>query len=315
MWHTFDSRYGIFGPKNIDWDALYQVYRPRVSSETTDDELFDIMAALLSHLNDNHVRLISPGRQFQSGILGTMTMDDFSLDVVTGSYLNGEYEQRMNRGFTFGWLTASIGYLHFRVFNNVTESAAIIDEVIDTFREADGIIVDVRTNGGGDDRVGKVIADRFADTKRLYMVTSTRNGPEHDDFSSPYEWYVEPDGPAQFAKTVILLTHRFSVSAAENFALAMRVLPLVTVVGDATSGVFADMYRDRLPNGWSFYCPFKLFVDYTGFCWEGIGVPADIRQTNTPEDIELGTDKVLDLAISLIQTGALSLQNEDDSIR
>jgi len=35
-----------------------------------------------------------------------------------------------------------------------------------------------------------------------------------------YGWYVELEGPIQFAGPVIVLTHRFSVSAAENFALA-----------------------------------------------------------------------------------------------
>src|SRR5689334_22727467 len=82
LWRTFDRNYAIFGPKKVDWGALYRIYRPRVTSATTDDELFDIMAALLGHLNDNHVRLNSSTRKFQSGILGEMKMEDFSLDLI-----------------------------------------------------------------------------------------------------------------------------------------------------------------------------------------------------------------------------------------
>jgi len=93
------------------------------------------------------------------------------------------------------------------------------------------------------------------------------------------------------------------------------VLPHVTVVGDATSGVFADVYGDRLPNGWSFRVSFKLFIDPSGFCWEGIGVPADIRETNTKQDIEQQRDKVLDLAVSLIESGGLRPQDESLSLR
>jgi tetratricopeptide (TPR) repeat protein len=147
------------------------------------------------------------------------------------------------------------------------------------------------------------------------MITYTRNGPEHDDFTPPKYWYVEPNGPIQFTQPVILLTHRFSVSAAENFALAMRVLPHVTVVGDATSGVFADVYGDRLPNGWQFRCSYKLFVDHTGFCWEGIGVPADIRQINTKEDIQQERDRVLELAMDLINADNLRPQDESGSLQ
>jgi tetratricopeptide (TPR) repeat protein len=315
LWQTFDRNYAIFGAKSVDWNVLYKIYRPRVTSKTSDDELFDIMASLIGHLNDNHVRLSSPNRNFQSGILGEMKMEDFSLDLVKEKYLKGKFQQRRNGVFHYGWLNDSIGYFHFRGFGQIEESTAAIDEIIREFKDAKGIVVDVRSNGGGDDMVGKLIADRFADRKRLYMKTQIRNGPKHDDFTQPKYWYVEPDGPIQFTKPVILLTHRFSVSAAENFALAMRVLPHVTVVGDSTSGVFADVYGDRLPNGWRFSVSFKLFVDQNGFCWEGIGVPMDIRQTNTKKDIEQKRDKVLDLAVSLIESGALKPQNESSSLR
>ncbi len=315
LWQTYNRNYAIFGAKKIDWDALYKIYRPRVTAQTTDEELFDIMATLIGHLNDNHVRLTSPFRSFQSGILGEMKMEDFSLDLIKEKYLKGRFQARVNGVFHYGWLTDSIGYFHFRGFGRMEESAAAIDEILKEFKDAKGIVVDVRSNGGGDDRVGKLIADRFADRKRLYMKTRIRNGPRHTDFTSWKYWYVEPDGAAQFTRPVILLTHRHSVSAAENFALAMRVLPNVTTMGDATSGVFADVYGDRLPNGWRFSVSFKLFVDQTGFCWEGIGVPVEIRQTNTKQYIEQKRDKVIELAIALIETGAPGLQDESSSLK
>lgn len=315
LWKTYDRNYALFGAKHIDWDALYKVYRPRVTAKTTEDELFQVVADILGNLNDNHIRLTSPKRQFQSGILGQMKMEDFSLDLVKQKYLKGKSKPLVEGVFDYGWLTESIGYFHFRNFGRMEQTRTAIDEIIKEFRDAKAIIVDVRGNGGGDDRVGKLIADRFADRKRLYMKTAIRNGPRHDDFTQWKYWYVEPDGPTQFTKPVILLTHRHSVSASENFALAMRVLPNVTVVGDATSGVFADVYGDRLPNGWRFSVPFKLFIDQTGFCWEGIGVPSDIRQTNTKQDIEQERDKVLELAQSLIESGGLKTQDEPSSLK
>jgi carboxyl-terminal processing protease len=166
-----------------------------------------------------------------------------------------------------------------------------------------GIIIDVRQNGGGDDRVGKIIADRFAKEKKMYMITRIRNGPNHDDFTEPKLWYVEPDGPVQFTKPVILLTHRHSVSAAENFALAMPVIPHATLVGDFTSGCFADMRWETLPNGWGYSISYTLFTDQNGFCWEGIGVPPDLRIINTAEDITQKNDRVLEFAMELIHSG------------
>lgn len=327
LWNTFDRNYAIFGPKKVDWKALYKVYRPKVTPQTTDDELFEIMSNMLGHLNDNHVRLTSekPYRIFFAGILNELMKEkNFKSPMearqflnkrpVPEKYIKSEFKERMNGLFGFGWVGEGIGYFHFKGFGNIAQSTAVIDEILETFKDAKCIIVDVRKNGGGDDRVGKLIADRFADQKRLYMITYTRNGPNYDDFTPPKYWYVEPDGPLQFTKPVILLTNRLSISAAENFALAMRVLPHVTLVGDLTSGVFADVYGDTLPNGWQFGCPYKLFVDYSGFCWEGIGVPPDLRIINTDDDIQQEKDRVLEFAIELLDSGALALQQEPGSL-
>jgi carboxyl-terminal processing protease len=300
LWNTFDKKYSLFVPKRIDWDALYRIYRPRVSSQTSDSELFGIMSNLLGHLNDNHVRLNSPNGSFRSGLLGEIPPMDNFFPLIKNKYLHG-YKERA-AGISSGWLTDSIGYFHIQYFEDIEQSSKVIDQIINEFMNTKGIVIDVRENYGGEDEVGKMIADRFADKKRLYMLKHSKNGNSHDDFAPPQNWYVEPDGPVQYTKPVILLINRFSISEAEVFTLAMRVLPHVTIIGDATSGVCADVYQDTLPNGWTFRCPYDLIEDATGFCWEGIGIPADIHQTITKEDIDSGHERLLDLAIALLNT-------------
>jgi len=321
LWNAYDANYALFDVKPVDWRALYHVYRPQVTSETTDDELFSIMSSMLGHLNDNHVMLTSqdPERFFDAGYLGEMFGDRgggafreyLSQRPAPDGYFGKALEEIGEGVFAFGWAADDIGYFHFRGFGDIEASGKAIDRIIDELKNARGMIVDVRRNGGGDDRVGKLIADRFADRKRLYMTTQIRNGPGYGDFTPPRYWYVEPGGPTRFTKPVILLMDRTSISAAENFALAMRVLPHVTVIGDFSSGCFADMYRDRLPNGWGFSVSYKLFLDHTGFCWEGIGVPPDIRQIRTEEDTAEGRDRVLELAVSLLSSGKLARQDEN----
>lgn len=330
LWRMFDRNYGSFIPKRIDWDLLYRVYRPKVNPRTNDRDLFAIMSSLLEHLNDNHVKIQSrrPPRFFRSGILGNLNRDargrhipigynipDFSLDLVKARYLRRRFEERLPGTklaayfggdfplYTFGWLKKGIGYFHLRNFDEVEKTAAVADEIITEFRNARGMIVDIRGNGGGWDPVAKAIADRFADTRRLYMVTRTRNGPRHDDFTPPRYWHTEPKGPHPFTKPVILLTHRWSISAADCFALAMRELPHVTNLGEFTSGAYSDEYWDNLPNGWMVSIANKLYLDAGGRCWEGIGTPPDIRQVNTREDIAAGRDRVLESAVDLLMAG------------
>jgi tetratricopeptide (TPR) repeat protein len=325
LWRTLDRNYAIFGPKHVDWKALYKVYRPRVTAQTTDDELFSVMSAMLGHLNDNHVFLVSekPKRFFSAGylyqILGEGEFEAFrkliSQRPVPEKYFKAKLTESADKVFAYGWVTDEIGYFHFNGFGDLEKTAATIDDIMRIFQGAKALIVDVRRNGGGDDRVGKLIADRFADRKRLYMTTEIRSGDRHNQFSWKKYWHVEPAGPLQFTKTTILLTDRTSISAAENFALAMRVLPHVTVIGDLTSGCFADMYGDRLPNGWQFSVSYKLFLDYAGLCWEGIGVPPDLKQMNSKDDTEKGNDRVFELAVNLIESGGLSPQPEEGSLK
>ena len=318
-WKSYDLNYGAFIPKKVDWDLLYRVYRPKVTPQTTDDELFDIISAMLKQLNDNHVGLRTKTRRFGAGITSDLERGDFSIDLVKEKYLKGKFKQRVKSRrndliFTFGWITDEIGYFHFRNFSNREESAAAVDEIVNEFKNAKGIIMDIRNNGGGSDLVAKAIGDRFADTKRLYMYTHIRNGPNHDDFTPPRYWHLEPDGPMQFTKPVILLTNRFSISAADCFALGMRALPHVTNIGVATSGAYSDAMSETLPNGWRVSMGNKLYFDNEGRGWEGIGTPPDLRVVNTKEDIAQGIDKVLELAIDLLDAGPIALQDESSSV-
>jgi C-terminal processing protease CtpA/Prc/Flp pilus assembly protein TadD len=324
LWQTLDRNYAIFGPKHVDWNALYSVYRPRVTRATGDDDLFEIMSDMLGHLNDNHVFISSddPGRFFCAGYLsqvfsgrGLEVLDELkSRRPAPDSYFEAGLKEGELGVFGYGWLGPGIGYIHINEFTSLRRSAAIMDDIIAEVRDAKGIVVDVRRNVGGDDRAGKAVADRFADRKRLYMTSQVRNGDAHDEFSPKKYWHVEPGGPIQFTGPVIVLIDRTTISAGENFALAMRVLPHVTVIGDFTSGCFADMYVDELPNGWSLSVSYKLFLDHTGFCWEGIGVPPDLRVIGSETDFDESKDRALDLAIALVESGGLSLQDESESV-
>jgi C-terminal processing protease CtpA/Prc len=324
----FDREYGSFIPRRVDWNLLYRTYRPKISETTSDDDLFDILTDLLEHLNDNHVKLQTrdPDRFFRSGILGNLNRDekgghipigynipDFSLDLIKQKYLAKSYQERLHGTklagyfggdfplYIYSWIRPDLGYLHVRNFDEEDRTAEIMDEVVAEFRRARGLVLDVRGNGGGWDPVAKAIADRFADERRLFMTTQTRSGPNHDDFDEPVLWYTEPKGPLQFTKPIVMLTHRWTISAGDCFVLAMRVLPHVINLGEFTSGAYSDEYWDTLPNGWQVCICNMLYLDPDGRCWEGIGTPPNIRMVNSADDIAQGRDRVLERALDLLE--------------
>jgi hypothetical protein len=57
LWKTFHNRYPFFELRKVDWKRQYDIYGPMVTSETTDDELFDIFCQMLDPLDDGHVEL------------------------------------------------------------------------------------------------------------------------------------------------------------------------------------------------------------------------------------------------------------------
>jgi hypothetical protein len=146
------------------------------------------------------------------------------------------------------------------------------------------------------------------------MRSRTRYGKAHDDFAPVTYNYVTPGGPLQFTRPTIVLTHRLTESGGEIFAMAMSVLPHVTIVGERTAGALGSQYPAPMPNGWSLWLPFTANLDHRGTCWNGIGLEPDVYAVNSKEDIEAGNDRVLEFAIQLLEKGQLRLQDEASSL-
>jgi carboxyl-terminal processing protease len=314
-WNRLDRNYGQFGAKHVDWDALYRTYRPQVTSATTDQELWDILLAMLGHLNDAHVCLADDTRRTCCGLTEGLKPGDFSLDLVKSKYLQDKALDALKGKFTYGWLTPAIGYVRVGDFKGELEPITqAIDSVIGQFAGARAVIVDVRDNPGGTGRAAELVAARFADRTRHYMRVQTRYGPKRDDLTPAEYRNVAPDGKVQFLGPMVLLTNRITASAADGFVLAMRVLPHVTVVGDLTEGALSAQFPDRLPNGWTLFVAFKVARDNNGVNWDGIGVPPDLRIANTAADIAAGRDRVLEFALQLLEKGMPGPQDESASL-
>jgi tetratricopeptide (TPR) repeat protein len=315
-WKTLDRNYGQFMVKRVDWDALYRVYRPTVTSATTDPELWDILLTMMGHLNDAHLALADGKRRIGGGRNnGSFKNDEFSLNLVKSKYLQGKFTEALGGSFISGWLAEGVGYLYIGDLKDGLEPITkTIDAVMAEFFKARVMIVDVRSNPGGTGRAVEIVVGRFADRRRHYSTSRTRYGPKHDDFWPEEFRHIEPSGPLQFTRPTVLLTDRISASAADGFTLAMRVLPQVTVVGETTEGALSSQFPERLPNGWTLWVAFKEERDHEGVCWDGVGIPPDLRVQNTAAEIAAGRDQTLEFARKYLEVGAPALQDEAKSL-
>ena len=60
MWNDFNETYALFEHKGVDWNDVYNTYSPQISSNMSDQALFNVLAEMIEVLNDAHVWIVAP---------------------------------------------------------------------------------------------------------------------------------------------------------------------------------------------------------------------------------------------------------------
>jgi hypothetical protein len=275
FWQTFNHRYPFFEVRNVDWDRQYQTYRPRVTSWTSDDELFDILCEMLAPLNDGHVNLIVKTGENRKRRFTPETPPSFWREFTSQQQIKQLFQisekTLVANGFgplgqTEAWIlqytrSQTFGYLRILELEGINKRrlAAALDKVGRDFKELDGIVIDIRDCPGGDDDTAITIISRFCDRRRVAFHRRTKFGPGENDLTPIKTWHLEPEGDARFTGPIVLLTCDSVFSGGEAFALAIKQLPQVTIVGDHTNGIFSYELEKRLPNSWRYSLSYQKY--------------------------------------------------------
>lgn len=295
LWTTIDGKYSFFEYKNINWDSIYHVYKPKINNGISERQFFDILASMLFELRDGHVNLYSDFDSSRNWDWHTSYPVNFNLTLLNFYYLGLEY---LSTGPFMSTVRDSVGYVYIASFAEQV-SDQDIDVIIEKYSGLKGIVIDVRNNSGGRNNNGKIIASRFADKKRLVSWYRYKTGPGHGDFSEPQPNYVRPEGKIQFTKPVVVLTNRRTYSATNDFVLIMTAFPHVTIMGDKTGGGGGTPYDHELLNGWRYRFPRTQTLAPNGFNVEN-GIDPNINVNLTRNDEERGIDTIVEAAIKFI---------------
>jgi carboxyl-terminal processing protease len=79
-------------------------------------------------------------------------------------------------------------------------------------------------------------------------------------------------------------------------------LPHVTIIGDHTNGIFSYQLEKKLPNGWRYNLSYQRYFSAGMVCYEGKGVPVDIKLLNKRADIEDGIDPLIVRALEVLRS-------------
>ena len=293
-WTATDQHYSFFEYKHVDWDSLRNVYRPQALAAPNDAALAQVIGGMLGALRDVHVSLQAGGRTIRYLCRWDTAQTYFNSALVQTRYLT---HATTTPHLLYGYAAPAVGYLRISDFLGAGW-AGDVDEALRTLDSAKTLIVDIRENYGGATALAVAVAGRFADAPHDYGYIRLRNGPKHGDFTNFIAEHVAPVG-RHFAGSVFVLTNRRVFSSAEDFVLAMRTFPNVTVVGDTTAGASGGPLTRSLPNGWTLQI--SEWMEYTPGHrpFEGVGLAPDLVTKSSASALRTGSDPVLDRALAM----------------
>ena len=346
FWEIYDRYYPLMHRKGINWQDVYNTYHPQITNNTTDAELFGYFDTIMSTIiKDGHSNL-----DYNNQSAGFQPTENVNIQQMlqnnTDKQVNFVASTTSNPYISYGTLIsdATIGYIKSKQFEPVSENEQefnnfkkAVDAALLALKDKTGIVIDVRTNGGGQGPYAFYLAGRFfiSDSETIRKARyKTKTGSTEASLSSfvetgtqSFEGYDDPraeggkvggtfadenvvnrSGTFQFTQKVALLTANGTASAAELFTIAMKTQTQVKTIGDKTFGIFAGSDIFTLRNGsgkWKTRVSVHdVEVKYQGVfqSLEGVGIPPDQSILPTATEVNAGRDPHLEAAIQYIRS-------------
>jgi len=210
--------------------------------------------------------------------------------ATVGSLADIKYEEWVagNRDYVERATGGRIAYVHIRAMNQ--PSLTRFQNEITRFSNREGVIVDIRFNGGGN--IDQELIDILE--RRPYEFWNSRNGAP--------TWGRRPR--QAIAGPKVMMINWRSASDAEVTPQAFRDLNLGRIVGNPTSAAVIATGSYTLINGGTIRTPGSLVVTYDptrpnnfGINLENFGVEPDVWVKNTPADEAKRADRELEVAV------------------
>ncbi len=236
-------------------------------------------------------------------------------DIIFGyANENSDIKERAADEIVWFKIKENIGYLIIGSMTNYTEgkstvvsdiasdvaiAEAAISEALKDLEDTDGLIIDVRVNGGGQDQVALAFVRHFMSQSQVVYSKSAGRWA----WATPKKDVVlDPQRDNIYLKPTAILVSGDTASAAELFTIAMSSLPQVTIIGERTAGEFSDILVKRLTSDILFGISNETYLDTQGINYERVGIPADIAVPfGTLQEREGGYDAGINAAIDWIK--------------
>ena len=186
----------------------------------------------------------------------------------------------------------NIGYVWIQSFSGRTteELEDAVNGLLD--QGIDGLIIDVRNNGGGLVSTTLSSTDLFLDGGTIFIER---------DAEGNQTTHVATQGQLNADIPIVVLQNRFSASASEIFAAAISENGRGTTIGETTFGKGTVNLSRNLSDGGALYVTIREWLTPNETLINNVGVRPDIEVIPTDEDIDAGIDTMLQRAIEVLE--------------
>ncbi|MGM9785922.1 MAG: S41 family peptidase [Candidatus Cryptobacteroides sp.] len=234
-----------------EWPRLKSVFRERALAARNDSFLFELLKELSDSLKDGHLALGSQYGAYQCMTWREGRREDFQDSLIRYVLPQPQY---IGKTTLFGLIPdTDIAYFRYPSFSKIftEDNYRRLDAV---FSRAGGIIIDIRSNYGGNALLAEEMASHFYSEKTLIGYNTFGASIEAETKTFPCE--ISPSDRYRWADIpVVILIDGCTFSAANYFVLCMKQNPCVVTMGCHTGGGAGFPVTRELPNGWLFSFP------------------------------------------------------------
>ena len=202
----------------------------------------------------------------------------------------------------FEILKNNIGYLTINSFSSRSNVKNEFNNVFDQILKTDGLIIDIRNNGGGNSSYGTYIFSCLIE-KPAYKWNSAilnykpyerarNNPPSWEDITNDFD----PNIDKNYSKPIVVITSAKTFSAAEDFCVLFDINNRAQIIGQPTGGSTGQPFSFALPGGGKAkICTIRSKYP-NGEEFVGYGIQPDIYIKETISDFQKARDAVLERA-------------------
>lgn len=309
------EKHAMLAPKNINIIQLRDSIRGTITGQENDKELFLKLATITHRLKDGH-SVLSSDKYFHTynitqgypiggdrnilnnNYINETASPNLSIDI-DGEKIEGTNIQLLKIAYGPILNHNNIGYIRIPSFNVPIEDNTL-SEAFKSIANTEGLIMDVRGNGGGDPSLAIKVASFLIDQALYIGDEKFKTGPGEHDFSTSHV-NINPtqNSNKYLKKPIIVLTDRGCFSATTTFCYAVDPIQNVTFMGQRTGGGSGSLSDGFLANGWHWSLSTSEFIDLKGRHLDN-GFEPDISVAFDPNNTS--KDEVLEKAIEVLST-------------